>query len=188
MKRREILRLAALGSGTAVFSPLAASLLSGCEGAATDSLENYQPELFNSDQYEQVHDLVDIIIPRTSSPSASDVMVDATIDQMVNRTYSAEARQAYLDDFSKFSEWLNNQEYPNSTDEEKSDILLRLESAEGSIPETVLRGYRHFKQQVIAYYLSSEAIAENELNYLPVPGAYEPCIKLEDVGGKKWAI
>ena len=48
--------------------------------------------------------------------------------------------------------------------------------------------FLEFKQQTIAYYLSTEEIATNYLNYLPVPGTYESCISLESVGGKAWAL
>jgi len=44
------------------------------------------------------------------------------------------------------------------------------------------------KQQAVAYYLSTKEIATNYLNYLPIPGEYEPCISLESVNGKVWAI
>lgn len=56
--------------------------------------------------------------------------------------------------------------------------------------ETLLlnESYRHIKQQTIAYFLSTEEISTNHLNYLPVPGKYEACISLESVGGKAWAI
>ncbi len=48
--------------------------------------------------------------------------------------------------------------------------------------------YNQLRQQTISYYLSSEEICTNYLNYLPVPGKYEPCITLEEAGGKAWAI
>lgn len=56
--------------------------------------------------------------------------------------------------------------------------------------ETLLlnESYRHIRQQTIAYFLSTEEICMNHLNYLPVPGKYEACISLASVGGKAWAI
>jgi len=48
--------------------------------------------------------------------------------------------------------------------------------------------FLEIKQQTIAYYLSTEEIATKYLNYLPIPGKYEPCISLESVGGKAWAL
>lgn len=48
-------------------------------------------------------------------------------------------------------------------------------------------GYEQIKQQAITYWLNSEIIATNHLNYLPIPGKYEACIPLESVGGKAWS-
>jgi len=48
--------------------------------------------------------------------------------------------------------------------------------------------YNQIRQQTISYYLSTEEINTKYLNYLPVPGKYQPCISLEEAGGKAWAI
>ena len=45
-----------------------------------------------------------------------------------------------------------------------------------------------FKQQAVTYYLSTKEIATEYLNFLPIPGVYEPCISLDSVDGKAWAI
>ena len=48
--------------------------------------------------------------------------------------------------------------------------------------------YLNFKQQTVAYYLSTEEVATKFLTYLPVPGKYEACITVEEAGGKAWAL
>jgi len=48
--------------------------------------------------------------------------------------------------------------------------------------------FQELKQQAIAYYLSTEEINTKYLNYLPVPGEYQACIPLSEIGGKAWAI
>jgi hypothetical protein len=188
MNRREVLRYTALGSGTAVFAPLLSSILSGCGKSAIESADNYQPVAFTPAQMELVKDVANTILPATDTPSATDVNVHIVIDEIVGKTYSEEDKKVYLDGFSALEKWLEIKGYRDLTAEEKETMLTELEKEGAENAEQVQTAYLHFKQQVIAFYLTSERIAENELNYLPVPGVYEPCIKLEEVGNKKWAI
>lgn len=188
MKRREILRYTALGTGTAVFAPLLSSILSGCGRKAAESEAVQELLVFAEAQHELVRDVMDTILPRTDTPSATDVGVDVTIDQVVGKVYSEADRADYKADISAFTLWLVDSGYMKKTGPEKLELLRGIEVSGEGISEVIRNGYLHLKQQVIAFYLSSEEIGENVLNYLPVPGSYEPCIKLEDVGGKAWSI
>ncbi len=188
MNRREVLRYTALGTGTAVFAPLLSTILSGCGTGVTEAAENYQPIAFTADQFSLVRDIADIILPATETPSATDVNVHITIDEIVARTYEDADKATYLEGFADLEKWLAAQKYSELSNAEKESLLINLETNPEGGNDLVRTAYLHFKQQVIAFYLSSEQIAENELNYLPVPGTYEPCINLEEVGNKKWAI
>ena len=182
MNRRDVLRYAALGTGTAVFAPLASAVLSGCGPAAVE--DAYQPILFTPSQFDLVKQVMDVILPRTDTPSATDASVHITADKMVGEVYAEEDRQTYLSGIAQLESWLAD----NGFDDADARLGLLRKIEDGDIPKGVLDAYLHLKQQVISFYLTSELIAENHLNYLPVPGAYEPCITLEEAGGKLWAI
>ncbi len=188
MKRRELLKYTALASGTAVFAPLASSILAGCGRKPVENALDYQPEVFTADQFKLVTDIADVILPRTDSPGASDVGVPETIDSIVANVYETADQDLYKAGMVSLAAFMEDSGYMKKSAEEKLTFLRDFEMGNLETPEGVDRAYMHLKQQIIAFYLSSEAIAENQLNYLPVPGEYQPCITLEEAGGKAWAI
>lgn len=181
MKRREVLRYTAYATGAAISAPLLSSILSGCT-EIDDSLDGQQ--FFGKRDFEFVKNLADTILPKTDSPSASEVGVHTTIDAMVGTVYNKKDRAAYKKGFSSLVAHLGN--FPDLDAKEKLELLQNLE--EGNASDDVRKAYTDFKQQTIAYYLSTEKIGKNYLNYLPVPGDYESCISLDEVGGKAWAL
>ena len=191
MNRREILKYTALATGAAVCSPLLGTILTGCAADTTNYPIDFTPQFFSEDQFRVVNRLVDTILPKTSSPAASEVGVDKTIDTMVGTVYKKTDREGYGERFDElnayFKEQSNGKSFNKLPAQKKLALLQQLESAEGS-PEGARRAYLELKQQTIAYYLSTEEVAKNFLNYLPVPGEYEACIPLVNVGGKAWAL
>lgn len=177
MKRRDVIKYTALLTGAAVSLPVITSL-SSCNsdsvGAASDL------SFFNQKEFDFLTKIVDTILPKTDSPSASELGVHQMIDNMVGNVYTSEDQELYRKQFSAF---LANT--GNKTGNDLSDHLKSLETGANSEAKS---GYTHIKQQTIAYYLNTSEIGTKFLNYLPIPGAFEPCITLESVGGKKWAI
>jgi len=47
--------------------------------------------------------------------------------------------------------------------------------------------YRSIKSMAIWAYFSSEEIGKNVLAYDPIPGTYEPCIPVSEVGNR-WSL
>lgn len=185
MKRREILKYTALITGAAVSAPLITSILSGCK-PGNEAITNFQPVFFSQEDFQVVHDLVDIILPQTDSPSASAIGVDQTIDTIVANVYTESDKDAYRNRFAALVEYLEKQHYRSSDQDEKLTILTKL--MESNDHAEARQAFLELKQQTISFYLTTEEIGEKFLNYLPVPGAYEPCIELESVGGKIWSI
>ena len=96
MKRRKIIKLAAFATGAALSAPLLSSLLIGCKPEVTASSDSqYQLKFLNPDQMKMVQQLVDIILPSSDSPSASEVGVHRMIDHMVGTVYKKEHKSTY---------------------------------------------------------------------------------------------
>lgn len=182
MKRRDIIKNTALLSGAALSAPLMSALLGGCK---TDEVVKTASglNLFSGDEMELLKEIVDTILPKTDSPSATEVGVHTMIDHMMGKVFKKEVKESFKENFTKLSSYLTGQSFAELSADEKLKVL-----AKASNDANVKSGLQQVKQQAIAYYLSSETIGENYLNYLPVPGAWEPCISLEEAGGKKWAI
>jgi len=192
MKRREILRYAALATGAAISLPLANSLLVGCQTDATTAAVSEKLAFFGDKETSVVKTIVDLILPKTDSPSASELGVHMMIDQMVGNVYRPEAKAEYQENFGLFMKHLQNagggKGFMSLADADKAKLLQGLDASKEESLEKVREAYLNLKQQTIAYYLSTEEIATNYLTYLPVPGEYEPCISLEQAGGKAWAL
>lgn len=188
MKRRDILKYTAYVTGAAVSLPLAATLLSGCKTDGAATAVKYQPIHFNEPDFSFLEKFVDIILPKTDSPSASEVGVHKMIDSMT-KTYSKEAVHKQTKNFKALQEYLKakagENEYTDLSEDEKISILKNLDASKND--ELARTGYLELKQQTIAYYLNTEEIANNHLNYDPIPGDYVGCINLSDVNGKAWA-
>lgn len=186
MKRREILKYTALVTGSAICMPLLNSLVAGCATGEQQQTDGYLPRFFNEDQFELLKTVVDTILPKTESPSATDVNLHQTIDSIVNTVYKPAEKEEYKKEFVELESYLKEKDFMDLDQEERVQILKTLDHAKGT--DMVNRAFVHLKQQTIAFYLSNETIAKNFLNYLPVPGEYESCTSLSDVGGKAWAI
>ena len=182
MNRRDILKYTAIFSGATISMPLLSSLMTGCKAdpggslVATESLHFFSPEDFSL-----IREAIDTILPKTDSPSASEVGVHNTIDLMVGTIYEDNHKTDYQQNFDAFKGHLK------ATDGDMLSKFLQIETSQ-DISKDVKKAYLDLKQQTIAYYLTTEEIGTKFLNYLPVPGEYLPCITLEEAGGKAWAI
>ncbi|MEL6592278.1 MAG: gluconate 2-dehydrogenase subunit 3 family protein, partial [Bacteroidota bacterium] len=142
--------------------------------------EKAELSFFTQKQFNQLQQIIDTILPKTDSPSATEVGVDKIIDHMLGNAYPQEARTSYEKGFAALSQHLAKQD----------DLLGALQELENNTGEdqALREAYLHLKQQSIAYYLSTEQIGKNYLNYLPVPGEYQACISLEEAGNKAWTL
>lgn len=197
MNRREILRYAALVSGSAVSASLASVILSGCSDSSQDSntthSASYTGDLpllhyFTPDQFRLVALLADTILPRTDSPSATDVNVHVTIDSMLGRVFDDRYKASFKRQWAGLEQYLGRQNFSALASPAQVKLLRGLElSQEISLAET-RQALVELKQQTVAYYLTTKEIGTQYLNYLAIPGEYKPCISVEDVNNKAWAI
>ncbi len=189
MTRREILRYTALATGAAVSVPLATALLSGCQSELQD---NYVPQFFEEETFSVIKHMMNTILPKTDSPSAIGVGAHQVMDEMVLNVYTEEEQLEFQTQFKALQTYLSEAADAKAFDtlrpKQQLALLQTLEQSEAEELADVRATLLDVKQQTIAYYLSSEEIATNYLNYLPVPGEYQPCISLEEAGGKAWAI
>jgi hypothetical protein len=179
MNRREILKYTAYLTGAAVATPLAGSLFSSCR-PTTGSGPREGLYFFTSDEFGHLKEWIDTILPKTDSPSATDVGVHNIIDSMVGTVYTEKDRLFYRKGFDSLLNHLTNTP-------DLKESFLQIEKGQNQKRE-IKNIYLHIKQQTIAYYLSTEEIGKHYLNYQPVPGEYISCIPLEEAGGKAWAL
>ncbi|MEM9921006.1 MAG: gluconate 2-dehydrogenase subunit 3 family protein [Bacteroidota bacterium] len=182
MTRRDILKYTAYATGAVVATPLLTSLLSGCQADGGPTVdESYQAHFFGEEDMKLLTELVDIILPKTDSPAASEVGVPKLIDSMVGTVYQQADKASYQKGFEALK-----QSMADASD--KSAVAQSLITDSAQKETDAGKAFLHLRQQTIAYYLSTEEIGKNYLNYLPIPGEYQACIDLAEVDGKAWAI
>lgn len=187
MNRRQMLKYTALLTGGAISAPFATAFLSGCSkqgqvGSVSDL------HFFEPDQFEWVTILTDTILPRTDSPSATDVNVHHTIDSMIGLVFEEEFKDVFRKQWADLQSYLDQQNFLQLEPSMRESILSELELGQEIELSDARLVFKEVKQQTIAYYLTTEEIGKNYLNYLPIPGEYKPCISVEDVNHKAWAI
>ena len=172
-------------TGTAVSAPLVTSILSGCS-TQVDTSGEFTPSFFRPGEFDLVSQLADAILPKTDSPAATEVGVDRIIDGILSKVYESEDQAAYREGFAAMTSYLQAAGYDTMDSNGQLEVLRTLETSEGD--EAARDAFRDLKQQTVAFYLSTEEVSKDFLNYLPVPGPYEACIPLSDVENKAWAL
>lgn len=190
MDRREVLKYTALLTGATLGGPLITAILSGCSPEKIAEQAGPGLHVLNDKQFALLTDLVDTILPATDSPSGSDMGVPKMIDSMVGLTFVKEDKDKFAKGFRALAEYIHTKTggYRKLLQDKKLELLITINESDGVELKEVRDAFRSVKKQAIAYYLSSERISKEFLNFLPVPGEYEACIQLSDVGGKAWAI
>jgi gluconate 2-dehydrogenase gamma chain len=178
MSRREAIRRAALLAGVAL-SPEWLTLVEQPRPAAqTSYLTPAQRAIMSA--------IADRIIPRTDTPGAADVGVPAFIDLLYGEFMSPAERQLLTDGLGRVEAAATSTHgvsFP-TLGAERQDALLRGiakadEGRDGSFFGLV-------RSATVLGYFTSEQVGRNVLNYDPVPGRYDGCIPIDQVGRRNW--
>tara|TARA_R110002050_G_scaffold169182_1_gene300852 strand:- start:3756 stop:4403 length:648 start_codon:yes stop_codon:yes gene_type:complete len=215
MDRRKALKNMGLALGYTVATPTLISIVQGCK---KDTANVWTPDFLTSAEGAVLTHLVDIIMPKTDTPSASEVQVHIFIDRFADQVMEKEQQDLLKMTMGKFMEKaLQNSgkmEIADLTPEDLEPVLasaLKISKADqaknfkaiSSYTEAVKNGQtatldddvsrfafaNNLRGLVIWGYKSSEFVGENVLPYLPVPGEFIACGDLQELsGGKVWSL
>jgi len=168
MQRRELLRV--LGATTALSMLKApheaaaawARVVSGARIA--DGLSEAQLML--------VGGIADVIIPRTDTPSATDVKVPAFVDVIVSENYSDGERTAFVAGLDAIDAHIKANGGLSVDGTGKSAAIESLESLSDRRSEPA-RTYWRLKDLVIYGYFTSEPVSKNVLKNEVMPGKFD---------------
>ncbi len=197
MNRRTALRRTGQIAGATALTPSLLALLNACQSEAH---LDWQPQFFSNEEARCISSLIDTILPRTDTPGALDVQVDRFIDKVIAETYSSEAQQHIRSEIAQFNEkckQLVGSTFADANEKERMKILQAAEAEAGTFNGAVwgtavgeqkpVGFYRSIKAMALGAYLSSEKIGESVLSYDPVPGGYQGCIPVSEVGNR-WSL
>ncbi len=215
MDRRIALKNMGLALGYTVATPTLLSLVQGCnEVKAAD----WTPDFFTVEEGNILIKLVDIILPKTDTPSASEVNVHVFIDRFINEimeevqqdltklSIDKFIKKALTDSGKEKAEDLTTEDLEpllaaglQATEEEEienMELMIKNTSAAAkgendAVSEEAIRYSftKNLRDMTIWGYKTSEYVGENVLAYLPVPGEYIGCGDLNELtGGKDWSL
>ncbi|MCK0148184.1 gluconate 2-dehydrogenase subunit 3 family protein [Arenibacter sp. F26102] len=197
MDRRSVLKKTGLVAGATVAMPTLLSLLQSCWN---EPRLTWKPEFFTKEEATTIGTLVEMILPRTDTPGALDVKVDVFIDRVISQTYDQEGQQNIRNEITTFNNRCKEKFGTNfaSLDvSERVEVLKAEEKSTGKFNPGIwgitigdqepIGFYRSMKSMAIWAYFTSEVIGEQVLSYDPIPGSYEPCKPLSEVGNR-WSL
>ena len=178
--RREAIRRAALLAGVAL-SPEWLTLVEQPRSAAqTSYLAPAQRAIMSA--------ITDRIIPRTDTPGAADVGVPAFIDLLYGEFMSPAERQLLTDGLTRVEAAATSTHMASfaTLDADSQDALLRgIAQAEEGREQSF---FGLIRSATVLGYFTSEQVGRKVLNYDPVPGRYDGCIPIDQVGRRSWTI
>ena len=131
--------------------------------------------------------IADTIIPRTDSPSATDVAVPAFVDVIVSENYSDAERTAFLSGLTTLNTWSPtapaagdttvqaghpSRAFVDLSSEERGAVVNAIEHAPSRRDEP-MRTYWRLKGLVIHGYFTSERVSKEVLHVEVMPGRFE---------------
>ncbi len=215
MDRRVALKNMGLALGYTVAAPTLISIMQSCKN---ETVLEWTPDFFTKEQGAVLTKLVDIILPKTDTPSASEVQVHLFIDKFANEVMDKKQQDFIKLGMDSFiNKALADSGTDNAADLSAEDlepvlsaalkntkedeakmfetITAYQESVEEGVPEKLDENISRFafsnnlRGMTIWGYKTSEYVGEKVLVYLPVPGEYVACGDLNELtGGKSWSL
>lgn len=215
MKRRNALKTLSLGAGYTMTGAGFAAFISGCkqDGSISDVGVDWSPSFMSMTETSLIENILDAFLPTTeSSPGAKELKIVQVVDNVVNKLYKAEEQSAFKKGLgqlvsrfkSEFSVEADNieqshidafmEKYMGANESEEREKLNNLtwKEQEDLKPNEMDDHYfgkllHTIRQQGISAYFSNETIATEHLSYDPIPGVYQGCIPLSEVGNS-WSL
>lgn len=171
LDRRSLLRGTVTIAGAAVALPLMGSL-AGCS-LAPSSLDGLMP---------LVRSLSDRIIPQTDTPGAIAARVPEYVQAVFGAHFTADQQTEFaggLEAIAAFAQDEGLTSFDNVDQSKLDTVLTKLASGEAT-GEAVAAWNQLRNMVIFGFYTSEEAT--QELSYEEIPGRYEACLPLSEVG------
>jgi len=186
MERRDILKASAIFLGYSLVGGVSVAVLNGCKA---DESDNWVPTFFTKEEIDVLAEAAERIIPKTDTPGAKEAFVHRYIDEAVKNNFKKVDQDKFKEGVAVFdlrAKDMFSKKFVDISDEEKDQILQGLVDASKNEEESssVKDVFPTLKSLVVGGYFTSEAGATQALIYDPIPGPFQGCIPLSDVGGQ----
>lgn len=183
ISRREAIRRAALMLGVALTPSLFSTALQAQSGATTTV-----PGLryLSESQRATVAIIAERILPKTDTPGALDAGVPEFINIIYGKYLNEDDKIMFssgLDEVAARALKLYRKSIAQLSAEEQDHLLRDIARASQALPTSF---FLQIKELTVVGYFTSELVGKTVLKYDPIPGRYDPCIPLSDVGNAQW--
>ena len=204
MKRRDAIKSITLSTGLVITASAWTSLLQSCTPATR---LNWRPLYFSEDEAKTVSALADLIIPKEDGIGALDVHVPQVIDRFLFGAKSKGDQEKFQEGYTVFEKAIQK-EYGDFffelSKEKQLEVLTNYfklpaeehvrimnvvagNDAQGSEEYFIYIFLTMTRDLAIHTYRTSEVIGKEVLSYDPIPGVYQGCIPIEEVGNA-WSL
>jgi hypothetical protein len=176
--RREAIRRAALIAGV-VLSPGWLTLIDRARPLA-------QARYLSAAQLAIAGAIADRIIPRTDTPGAADVGVPAFLDLLYGEFMTDPERELLTNGLAEVeaaAKSAHAASYSTLAAERQDSLLRGIAQAQEGRPQSF---FGLIRSATVFGYFTSEQVGRNVLHYDPVPGRYDACVPIDEVGRRNW--
>ena len=176
--RREAIRRAAILAGLA----LSPEILTSVAQAQTKAAKTY----FTAAQAAIAGAAAERILPRTDTPGAIDVGVPAFIDRFYGEFMNPADRQLLvsgLDEIDRAARSAHNALFASLTPAQQDAVLRGIATAQQDRSPS---SFALLRSVTVLGYFTSEQVGRTVLHYDPVPGGYDGCVPIDQVGRRNW--
>ena len=176
--------------GGVLAAPTIAGVLAGCEARSVPD-GAWKPRALTPDQADLIATIADHILPETDTPGARAVGVHRFIDAMLAECYPVEERERFLAglaDVDAHARRTCGRAFLQCATTEQRALLVHLDrEAFATTPGPEAPFFRTMKELTLVGYYTSEIGDTRELRHAPVPGRFDGCVPLAEIG-RAWAV
>lgn len=213
MKRRSAIKNIGMTFGYAIAAPTALSILQSCKEKM--AYADWVPGFFDKGTGHALAMMSDIILPKTDTPSATEMNVHVFIDEFIDKVYTLEHKEFVKLGADKFFNQLLSDSGNDTLMDLKAEDFLPLvqkylakrttekeEAHNKAIGEYFMAKENgemaEIDDEIAKYsfatgvrdlatfgYKNSEFVGEEVLAYLPIPGGYVGCGDVDELTGGK---
>ena len=209
MKRRSALKTLSLGFGYTMTAAGLGTLAISCQSdptkAAADTAAKAIPSLLSSTDLSLVEDLLDMMLPKTDAyPGYKEVKAIGLVDGILTQVYKKKDQDEFMAGFGQIATMIKEGGDTGLADfmkkhmvKTKGALAERMEklvatedeqlSPEGLNEKRFHTTLSAIRNLGIASYFSNQTIATEHLSYDPIPGTYDGCIPVGEVGNS-WSL
>jgi hypothetical protein len=178
ISRRDAIRRAALLAGVA----LAPDWIELAARAQSPAARAY----FTPAQGAVIAAAAERILPRTDTPGALDAGVPAFLDRFYGEFMNAGDQQllvSAIDEIEAAAKAAHSAAFATLSPAQQDAVLRGVATAQ---QDRTPSSFALLRTVTILGYFTSEIVGRTVLHYDPIPGAYDACVPIEQVGRRNW--